>query len=86
MKWMMLFFVLLLLAACGRGGDGGTIPLSGAGARTAFSFTNPPATRTISGIASATTVTIDPGSYAAGTDLGNPYPGVTLTTAQGYIL
>jgi len=39
----------------------------------------------LNGIASAAMITINPSNYAAGTDLGNPYPKVTFTTAQGYV-
>lgn len=35
--------------------------------------------------AHATMVTIDPSNYASGTDLSNPYPGVTFATARGYV-
>jgi len=35
--------------------------------------------------AHATLVTIDPATYASGTNIGSPFPGVTLTVARGYV-
>ena len=37
------------------------------------------------GSAQATVVTINPSNYVSGQDLGNPYPGVTISTVQGYV-
>ncbi len=39
----------------------------------------------MSASAHAIMVTIDPSSFASGTDLGSPYPGVTMATAEGYV-
>jgi hypothetical protein len=35
--------------------------------------------------AHADVITIDPSTYSSGTDIGNPYTGVTLSTARGYV-